>query len=400
MAMACSMPAMETVTRENWYWRWLPPLLWLVVLCSCMLELHLRSDWYAGYLFDRLRVYQEVSEADALHAAVYQTLFGESAMAETSFSDAERQHFHDVAGLLDLNRCLLLGSALLLLGLSLWRRQLACFWMRIGTLYVVAALLALMLISTRWLLFFRGMHPLLFSHSHWDFHPNDLIIQMYPEILLAIVATAIVLSILVLALILYWLGSRFNKEPLFECYRWDWHKRYVDITLFCFLFCVPWWIFGVDMLKPGGLSWIIYWVLCLLVLTASLYLVICRNTARAALMLFIAVVWLQAFAEGVANTTRQAQYVLEQGGLYYQGLIKEYRKEHQTIPPDSQTLRSFAQEQLPEEAKKWPAFTQRFGAWTYKPLRDGHYILYFPGPLGFEFSYHSRTEYWNAMREP
>ncbi len=356
----------------------------------------MRSDWYAPYLFDRLHIYQDVADADDLHNALYESYYGDGNLEETRFGKYERLHFADVARLLTWNTYALIASALALFVFSL-KSKLRFIWMRIGALYVLAALVAVVLIATRWLMFFRGMHPLLFSHGHWDFHPNDLILQLYPEMLLAIVASVIVLMVLMFAVIIYWIGNRFDKDALFVNFHWEWKKRHGDIALVVGLFCVPIWLAGRQIIEPWGGAWLLYWFICLSIVIACFLALSLKNTATSALIIGATVVSMHAFAEGTASTTRYAQYILDVSGKRYIKTIDDYKKEHGAVPDSIETLLTFSETNNEQALVKQFGF---FGPWKYEPRGKDNYIIYFKGPLAFEFSYHSRTQYWNAMRRP
>ena len=402
---ACSILRMDV----HWALRYLPALLWPLFLLSAACELNLRSDWYAPYLFERLHVYEQVADADSLHEAVYDCYFHAAAdevdtvFADTRFGTYERLHFQDVARLLSWNRIVCVLSLLVLIALSVWH-PLRFQWMRLGSCYVIAGMFAIILMSSRWLLFFRGMHPLLFSHGHWDFHPNDLILQLYPEMLLGVVAASLIAMVLAVTFIVYVLGWHFDKTPLFKGVHWHWYKRLTDACLVVALFAVPAWISGRGMIFEGGSSWLVYWLICLLLLIVCCAAVAIKNTAHSLLLIVAVMICLQAFAEGVSNSTLRAQYCLEVFGGHYRDAIAVYKNTHQKLPADLEQLRAFAKTQATDSSgpalKPLPIKFDHFSKWVYRPDADGHYVLYFKGPLAFEFSYHSRSDYWNSMRLP
>ena len=419
------LPSSILPMEVHWALRYLPALLWPLFLLSSAFELNLRSDWYAPYLFERLHVYEQVADADELHAAVYACYFetdvseAQDLLSTTRFGQYERLHFQDVARLLSWNRIVCVLSLLLLIVLSIWH-PLRYQWMRLGSCYVIAGMFAVILMSSRWLLFFRGMHPLLFSHGHWDFHPNDLILQLYPEMLLGVVAASVIGLVFGLTFIVYVLGWYFDKTPLFQGVHWRWYKRLTDICLVVALFAVPAWISGRGMIFEGGNSWLVYWLICLSLLVVCCMAVALKNLAHSLLIVAAAMMLLQGFAEGVSNSTLRAQYCLDVFGANYRDAIEAYKNKHQALPSDLDVLREFALTQDTVElaavsdnaqetnvqsvqslaAKPLPIRFDHFGKWVYVPDLDGHYVLYFKGPLAFEFSYHSRSDYWNSMRLP
>ena len=384
---------MASDDEAHWSLRLLPALLWPVLLFSLCFELHLRSDWYAPYLFERLHVSDVVTDAEALHDQVYAVYFADGDLSETRFSKKEQSHISDVADMLLLNRIVAIIALIAVIAMS-WKHELRWYWMRVGSCYVLGILVALALLSTRWVLFFRGLHPLIFSQGNWDFHPNDLMVQLYPELLLAVVASAVIVTVLALAVGLFFLGLHFDKRPLFAHARWEWHKRLGDLALVLGLFAVPIWISGRDMILPGGFSWYLYWILCVVLVAACLVILFVRNLALGVLLLGISFLWLQAFSEGVGNSTSRAQYNLQVNGQKLIAAVAQFKEQRQRNPQSIQELYDA------ELAADVPLRLDQFGDWQMRALKDGHYILYFQGPLAFEFSYHSRNEYWNAMRRP
>ena len=383
----------DTVKEPHWSLRFLPALLWPLLLWTCCLELHLRSDWYAPYLFERLHVVESVADAEVLHAAVYETLFHGAEINNDRFTTAEQQHFKDVASLLQLNRYLAIASFLLLLVFSL-KHRLRWYWMRLGALYVLGLTVGLILLSTRWLILFRGLHPLLFSHDDWDFHPDQTIVQLYPELLLAVLASAVVITVLFCAVGIFFLGQRFDKQPLFAGCYWNWHKRLGDSALALGLFAIPIWITGRDMMLPDSFSWQLYYVLFVFVLVGSCLLMTLRNTALSVLIVGCSFLWLQVFSEGVANSTARAQYNLEVNGQKINEALAAYKQQHGSLPNALSDLTEGGFLQDVRLGLPGPH------AWKLKRFQDGSYMIHFTGPLSFEFSYHSKNEFWNAMHRP
>ena len=383
----------EAVQAEHWAKRYLPAVLWPILLFSLCLELHLRSDWFAPYLFERLHVVKQVPDAAAIHQTVYDVYFADGDVAQSRFSQQEQQHITDVAAALYFNRIVAVLALIAVIAMSCFS-QLRYVWMRIGACYVLAVLVALALLSTRWLLLFRGAHPLVFQEGNWDFHPNDLMVQLYPEILLAVLASAIVITVLVLAVGLFAIGTYLDKQPLFADVRWHWHKRLGDTALILGLFAVPIWISGRDMLLPGQFSWYLFYLLCLVLVAACFAVLVLRNIALGVLLLGISFLWYQAFAEGVAHSTARAQYNLQVHGQKIIDAIAVYKKDQQRLPQSLQELHDASL------ATDVPQRLDQLGAWQFRLLRNGHYVIYFVGPLAFEFSYHSRSDFWNAMRRP
>ncbi|NRA37982.1 MAG: DUF1461 domain-containing protein [Planctomycetes bacterium] len=377
--------------QYSWRLRFLPALLWPLIILGLCTECYLRFDPVSSYLFEHCQVYEQVEDADQLHQQVLDAYrYGTDFAANSSFHINERAHFQDVAMRLSLLRWLSIAAAVGLIIMSIIH-PLRFQWMRIGFYYFCAINLAIAIIGSRWLLFFRGMHPLIFSGDSWDFHPNDLILQLYPETFLAAYASIICISSLIVALMLFaWAHYRDPSKIWGEKY-FTWHKKLGDASLVFALFTVPVYLCGQYMIHPWSFEWLLYWVLCFGICAACCSAVIFRNLANAVMLIAASAVLLHAFAFGVRDTTVHAQFMLKNLDVYQQAL-SSYHQQHNKYPED-----------LPTLLKAYPELPQKLLA-PFHPLiyvnTGSHYYFYFNGPLKFEFSYRSDSNYWNHMRLP
>lgn len=351
-------------------------LLYSITLISVVLSLALRLDLVSQMFWP-----STVADGQAYHAQVMAYLLNGSALPAV-FSASEAAHFADVAALFNgLQVIALIGavcSAVTLRRLPASRMAAlsAALWLQ------VALLLTLLILASRWLLFFRAWHPVLFPRGGWDFTPNDLIVKLYPFHYFAYYALYLAVCYALALLALAWL-TRGHAKPRCGAFRTKW-LVVLSIAAACCAFAI-----GANLYSIPGVSWVLYLLLCVLALVIVGWALIALCWKSAAYTLLAVTLVYQSMASGVFWLAIKAETIARQEGGALIVALAEYRKAKGSYPA---SLTPLANGEL-------TLSNGAFGEWRYR-VQGERYTLAFRGPLNFYYSYNSRFKRWNMMPRP
>ena len=193
-------------------------LVFLVLTVSIGLPIYLRPFYYAHIDALKLDVYSGFTK-DQIRTAYdqvldYLTLPGKPfGTGEIAHSQEGAAHFADCKVLFDLNAWVLVGSALVVLGILLVRKRCklpslrpAAFWAGVSalTLPIVVGTLAAMDFDRAFVIFHQIFFP---GKDNWIFnYYTDPIIQILPQTFFMNCAILIGVGLLLLSGCLLWLG--------------------------------------------------------------------------------------------------------------------------------------------------------------------------------------------------
>ena len=193
-------------------------LVFLVLTVSIGLPIYLRPFYYAHIDALKLDVYSGFTK-DQIRTAYdqvldYLTLPGKPfGTGEIAHSQEGAAHFADCKVLFDLNAWVLVGSALVVLGILLVRKRCklpslrpAAFWAGVSalTLPIVVGTLAAMDFDRAFVIFHQIFFP---GKDNWIFnYYTDPIIQVLPQTFFMNCAILIGVGLLLLSGCLLWLG--------------------------------------------------------------------------------------------------------------------------------------------------------------------------------------------------
>ena len=376
-------------------WRWLPVLLWPLLLLTLSIELALRLDPWSPLLFQYYGIYEQVANADHIHAQIMDYYFRRSDQLDTGlFTQVELDHFADVRALLVLNWWVL-WSLIVGFALYLWRSDNRAFVWQHGGLLFLAIAIGVGVIASRWSLFFMGAHPVLFADS-WEFHRDrHLMVRIYPETYLASQG-AWVLGLVFLFCCLSVLIGRLSGARL-TASAWYWSKSYSCLVVSVMLLVWPCYWAGSHMVEPGTWSWNTFYLVTVLCLGAWMLPVFNWDRIKACLFPACGVVLYMAFAQGARSHALTAESIMRDDGERIIAAIESYRRDHNRLP---RLLDNLCPRYLPEI----PAIKLNHQThWDYNPVRTKwrrHYYLEFDGPLSYAYSYSSHNDRWKYLRAP
>lgn len=357
-------------------------LLLFAALGSACVEAHLRGDWMSGLLIEGLNIREVVPIADDLHQDVWQYYFQDDPLLEGEWKQKEIHHLADVKHILKLNRTFawVAGafSCLLMLFSERWR------WLRMAFGWMLGIGGGLLLLSTHWILFFRGVHPLFFSGDSWDFNIHaHVIVRLYPDAYITWQAGAIIATVLAGGLFFRLLAWRYEKNP--PAPDWRWRAMYTGWIVAACLLAWPGWQLGRHLYSRHSPGMYYYYVIVVLMLAGGLAFWALEKRARGLAIVISALLLLHPVAFGVkagyqaaVAATHQAQPILN--------AVERFKKAENCLPESLEELK-------PEYLPVVPPLNAGADGWRYDARRN-RYVLWFSGPLEAVFEYHSETGKW------
>jgi hypothetical protein len=362
-----------------------------VVLLTLSLDLTLRSDWPSPLLFASLGIEQRVPDARQQHQRVLDFYLHGRSLAGSAFTTRERQHLQDVEGLLQLGRWVGVGGLLLGLGLFWgcarpWRTLVK------GSLLLLGLLSGVGLLATRWVLLFRGLHPLLFPGGGWDFDPAvHLLPRLYTQDYLALYGGAVLGTAVLGAGLLYALGRW--RGPRADALRWGWGRAEWGLLAAGVVLSGPAWWAGRHMYLPGDAAWDTFYGLAALLLAATVALWLGAHKALGATLLLAALLPYQSFACGVRHAALQARDYVADTGARVVAALERYRDERGRAPPSLGDL-------VPRYLAALPPTPAGEPWWYLHSPNFRYYGVGFAGPLAYRHMYASPSGQWELLPLP
>lgn len=362
-----------------------------VALLTLALELTLRSDWPTPLLFHGLGIEAQVPEARQLHRRVLELYLHARSLDGTAFTSLERRHLQDVKTLLDGARLAGLGALLAVLGLF-WICGRPWRALADGSLLLLGLLTGLGLLATRWVLFFRGLHPLMFPGGGWALDPAvHRLLRLYTQAYLSLYAGTVVGAALLGAGPAYALGRRLGSRPAAPYWAWgraDWWL----VAAGAGLGAPAWWI-GEHMVLPGDPAWQAFYGLAALLLVAAATLWLLPHKGRGAALLLAALLPYQGFAFGVRQTAVAGRAYAATRGTQVIAAVERYRVEEGAAPPELNAL-------VPRYLAALPPTPAGDPWWYLHSPNFRYYGLGFNGPLEYRYMYASPSGQWDMLPLP
>ncbi|MFC1587321.1 DUF1461 domain-containing protein [Planctomycetota bacterium] len=372
------------------WWHSLPAILWVLILAAVAIEFTLRSDWLTPFLFKAYEIEKQLPEAGEVHDQVWRFYFAGGDLGSEYLDEYEIRHLADVKSLLDLNRGVGFWLLVLMLLLSA-RSSLRGLWLHRAACLTGAALMAIAVLATHWLLMFRAFHPLLFQQGGWDFHPeSSVIVHVYTHEFISAQAVAIIGTVAVLG-IWCWLMGRITASKYIKPMSFKWRKSQTALCLAGLLLFVPAFWAGLHTARQWDAGMFTYYFIALVVFSSAAMFCL-RNAKASALAFFIfSCLLLQGHGFGVKHAYAKAVAVIENAAPLIAAL-EAYQHKYEDPPETLQDL-------VPEFIAELPPVTVGDGEWIYIH-HDIYYFISFQGPLEAVFEYSSVTETWQMPPLP